>query len=169
MRISAVFRFFSRGAMPVGFPPSGYCGFTVSFTASSAVDEGALILLLIAAAYTERERSPRRLSCRFLFALHCNASGQKFRWMMAVVVGWPEVKDRLKEAMCFVHVKVTWAEDGNTKQAVAEVSSQRDLENIVHFLGNSTPLDALICRITELQEKEKTRALRFIRRVTLAC
>ena len=84
-------------------------------------------------------------------------------------MGWQEVKDHLREAGSVVHVNVTWAEDGNTKQAVAEVSSQRDLENIVHFLGNSTPLDALICRITELQEKEKTRALRFIRRVALGC
>ena len=39
-----------------------------------------------------------------------------------------------------VHVNVTWAEDGNTKEAVAEVSSDHDLENIVSVLNNSTLL-----------------------------
>ena len=59
------------------------------------------------------------------------------------------MKDHLREAGSVVHVNVTWAEDGNTKQAVAEVSSQRDLENIVHVLDNSTLLGAPI-RITKL-------------------
>ena len=55
-------------------------------------------------------------------------------------VGWQEVKDHLREAGSVVHVNVTWAEDGNTKEAVAEVSSDHDLENIVSVLNNSTLL-----------------------------
>ena len=52
-------------------------------------------------------------------------------------VGWQEVKDHLREAGSVVHVNVSWAEDGNSKQAIAEVSSERDLEEIVLKLDQS--------------------------------
>ena len=53
-------------------------------------------------------------------------------------VEWQEVKDHLRLAGSIVHVKVMWAESGKCKQAIAEVESQEDAQNIVAELNNST-------------------------------
>mmetsp|Transcript_492 Transcript_492/g.944 ORF Transcript_492/g.944 Transcript_492/m.944 type:complete len:595 (-) Transcript_492:22-1806(-) len=68
-------------------------------------------------------------------------------------VEWQEVKDHLRLAGSIVHVKVMWAESGKCKQAIAEVESQEDAQNIVAELNNSTLFgDTLYIR--EFSEQE---------------
>jgi len=52
-------------------------------------------------------------------------------------VEWQEVKDHLRVAGNIIHVRVMWAESGSCKQAIAEVETEEDAENIVKQLNNS--------------------------------